>query len=640
MAEDKHKSYLVLARKWRPQRFEDVVGQRAISETLKRSIASGRIANAYLFSGQRGVGKTSIARIFAKALNCERGPTPEPCGKCARCLSITAGADLDVIEIDGATYTRVDDVRVLQEGISHLPYAARYKVYIIDEVHMLSTAAFNALLKTLEEPPPKVVFIFATTEPEKIPETIKSRCQQFSFEPVSAEDLTHHLERIIESENISLKEEERSEIIEAIVRTAEGSVRDALVTLEQLTVLGDGEIKLEFCRQLLGLVESLVLVQTLTFILQKNTAGLLNLVNELVRQGRDLQKFIRSFIYFLRDLLLVKAGADAQLLGISHERIEQLRNLVKDTGYPFLLNLMNTFLRLEEEMKTSGLPRFVLEFHLIKLTAIEPAVDLDRFIKKLESGSIPEPAKPRADSIKPSQFNPAGDGIKQEFFSTDTTDVTISTSTTTESPASQKTQEQLHQSEYSEPVKEFLSIDNKEQIWQKLCRMIGKKNPPLEESMKDCCLLGFNDSSIIIGVLNNQHSTFNMNLLQKNLSLISSVLEKNVGKNYAVQLKKVEVPEEKKIPVHKEEISPKSESDTTESFTEDSTIPEEIPVENGKNEEESIEKELLEIISSPLIEESADDIEGLLQQNPDLKTAVDQVVNIFKGKIVQPKKKK
>lgn len=640
MAEDKHKSYLVLARKWRPQRFEDVVGQRAISETLKRSIASGRIANAYLFSGQRGVGKTSIARIFAKALNCERGPTPEPCGECARCRSITAGADLDVIEIDGATYTRVDDVRVLQEGISHLPYAARYKVYIIDEVHMLSTAAFNALLKTLEEPPPKVVFIFATTEPEKIPETIKSRCQQFSFEPVSAEDLTHHLERIIQSENISLKAEERSEIIEAIVRTAEGSVRDALVTLEQLTVLGDGEIKLEFCRQLLGLVESSVLVQTLTFILQKNTAGLLNLVNELVRQGRDLQKFIRSFIYFLRDLLLVKAGADAQLLGISHERMEQLRNLVQDTGYPFLLNLMNTFLRLEEEMKTSGLPRFVLEFHLIKLTAIEPAVDLDKFIKKLEGGSIPQPQKPKADSVQSSQFKPAVDGIKTELFNTDTTAETISTATVTESPARQQTQDPGPKTGESESVKEFLSIDKKEVIWQKLCSLVGKKNPSLEESMKDCCLLGFNDSSIIIGVLNNQHSTFNINLLQKNISLISSVLQKIVGKNYAVQFKKVEIPEEKKIPVHKEEISLKPESDTSESVAEDLTVAEEIPVENGRNEEEAIDPELLEIISSPLTDESTNDIEALLRQNPDLKMAVDQIINIFKGKIVLPKKKK
>ncbi|MCX7766289.1 MAG: hypothetical protein N2246_06260 [Candidatus Sumerlaeia bacterium] len=397
---------------------------------------------------------------------------------------------------------------------------------------------------------------------------------------------------------------------------------------------------MEFCRQLLGLVESSLLIQTLTFIQQKNTAGLLNIVNDLVRQGRDLQKFIRSFIYFLRDLLLIKAGADARLLGFSQERLENLRNLVHTSGYPFLLNLMNTFLRLEEEMKTSGLPRFVLEFHLIKLTAIEPAIDLDRFIKKLESTSISQPAKPRAESEKSSQLKPAGDELRQEFVSTGKTEEPFSISPIPEISVSQRTQEQVPQPEHSESVRQVLSKDNKELVWQKLYSMVGRKNPSLEESLKDCCLLGFNDSSITIGVLDNQHSTFNMNLLRKNTEVISAVLEKIVGKKYAVELKKIELPEEKKIPENKEKVITQTEPDNNESVTADSLTTEELPIENGQSYEESLEQELLERIPSSLPDEPGNDIELLLQQNPDLKTAVDQIINIFKGKIVLPKRKR
>ncbi|MGQ9653584.1 MAG: DNA polymerase III subunit gamma/tau, partial [Thermodesulfobacteriota bacterium] len=241
-------AYLVLARRWRPQRFEDVIGQRHVTQTLQNAILSNRVAHAFLFSGARGVGKTTVARILAKALNCEAGPTPHPCGQCDSCREITDGISLDVQEIDGASNTHVDDVRELMDGLRYRPAKGRYRIYIIDEVHMLSGHAFNALLKTLEEPPPHVVFIFATTEPQKIPLTVVSRCQRYDFKRIPLADIVGHLERISLAEGIRV---DRDTLL-AIAKEAQGSLRDAQSLLDQVISYAGDNITREAVQEVLG----------------------------------------------------------------------------------------------------------------------------------------------------------------------------------------------------------------------------------------------------------------------------------------------------------------------------------------------------------------------------------------------------
>ncbi len=379
--------YQISSRKWRPQTFDDVVGQEVIKKELKNGLERGQIANAYLFSGPRGVGKTSMARIFSKALNCEEGPPPYICNKCSQCVSITKGACMDVIEIDGASYTKVENIRDLQEGVSRTPYSAKYKIYIIDEVHMLSTSSFNALLKTLEEPPRHVVFIFATTNPEKIPETVLSRCRHYEFKRIETSDIVKRLDLIVSNEkNITISPEEKKKILEAIAISAEGGMRDAQVTLDQLLTLSEEKITVSDVEQLLGLVETEMFFDIIYGIIRKETKNLIQIVNQVVQRGRDIERLVKTFVQFIRDILILRSGGDHSLVSLYGENLNRAKKLASDISYPFLLNLLNQFFILEEKLKTTNIPsRFLLEFTLIKMTAIEPAIDIDHILKELKS---------------------------------------------------------------------------------------------------------------------------------------------------------------------------------------------------------------------------------------------------------------
>lgn len=379
-------TYIVFARKWRPQTFEEVVGQETVRQQLANALAEGRIANAYLFAGPRGVGKTSIARILAKALNCRTGITPTPCNTCDQCVAITQGSSMDVIEIDGASYTGVDDIRELQEGVNRASFSARKKVYIIDEVHMLSKSAFNALLKTLEEPPSFVVFIFATTEIEKIPETIRSRCQIFMFERISTTDIIGRLDLILTREKgVKVNEEEKAAILEAIASGAEGGMRDAEVMLEQLISLSGGNLRFEYVSQLLGLVEFDLLIGTVRDLVKRDIRSLLERVVQLVNKGRDLERFIKTMLGFLRDLLILKAGGSVLPETYSAERMKEINELLENISLSFLLNTINNFFALEERVKSIAQTRFLLEFVFIRLCAIQTDVDIDSILERLES---------------------------------------------------------------------------------------------------------------------------------------------------------------------------------------------------------------------------------------------------------------
>ncbi len=405
---EENSTYRVFALKWRPETFEDVVGQEPVKRELQNAIRNGRVGHAYLFAGPRGVGKTSIARIFAKALNCETGITPTPCNVCHQCISITRCNSMDVIEIDGASYNKVENIHDLQEGLNRATFSARKKVYIIDEVHMLSTSAFNALLKTLEEPPGFVVFIFATTEIEKIPETIRSRCQVFLFERISSRDIMDRLDYILKREKgIDVPEGERQAILQAVAASAEGGLRDAEVALDQLITLSGGHITFEHVSQLLGLVELDILQETVRNLAAKEIRPLLERVAMLVEKGRDLERFIKSLQSFVRDLMILKAGGGPPRMEYSPERIAGLNDLLREVSLPFLLNAMNNLLGLEERMKSTSQGRFLLEFTFIKLCVIQSDVDIDSLLKRAETLGRGAPASQSPSPGRPPQAPPS-----------------------------------------------------------------------------------------------------------------------------------------------------------------------------------------------------------------------------------------
>jgi DNA polymerase III subunit gamma/tau len=382
-------NYVVLARRYRPQTFNEIVAQEQVQSGLRGAIAGGQIAHAYLFSGPRGTGKTSTARILAKALNCQNGgPRPDPCGKCESCRAIAAGSSLDVIEIDAASNTGVDNIRDLRSGVALAPFS-RFKVYIVDEVHMLSMQAFNALLKTLEEPPPQVVFVLATTELHKVPETIVSRCQSYAFRRFTVPEIAKQLGRIFDIEvrrrGLTVEPEERERILDLLARNAEGGMRDAQVGLDQVLVLSHEKVEFEAVRRFLGSVRIDVLDRFIRGLYQRETAELLSLIDELVNGGQDLERFAKNFAEELRDLLVARtAPQKPELLNVSPDRYQNLQGLAGSLPVGFLLNVASAFLRLADEMKMSTQSRFLLEYTVIRLTQVDPVEDVGKIIARLQ----------------------------------------------------------------------------------------------------------------------------------------------------------------------------------------------------------------------------------------------------------------
>ncbi|MGF1573048.1 MAG: DNA polymerase III subunit gamma/tau [Sumerlaeia bacterium] len=402
-------SYQVIARRYRPQVFADLIGQKSVVSQLQNEIRENRNGHGYLFCGPRGTGKTSTARIFAKALNCEKGPTVEPCGKCSHCLEIANGTHLDIIEVDAATYTKADDTKALLEGLHRAPFSARDKIYIIDEVHMLSNHSFNALLKSLEEPPAHVVFILATTNPEKIPETVLSRCRRLNFDRIDPNNIVQSLDAILQKEKVDVATGEREPILKAIALASEGGLRDAQVLLDQLISLSSEELTLEITRSLLGVVETDLFHQLLTGLAQRDVGVCLELVNNMVDRGRDLQRFIKMFLSFLRDAMLYKAGASADLIRILDPKDPDIQSTLKSLSLPYLLNIVQQFMELESSIRGAVPPRFLLEFTLIKLTAIDPRLLVDASLSSngSSSGNAPKAQQTQADASSASSATSA-----------------------------------------------------------------------------------------------------------------------------------------------------------------------------------------------------------------------------------------
>lgn len=357
-------SYIVFALKWRPKNFDEIIGQDNIVATLKNAIQKNRLAHAYLFSGPRGVGKTSTARILAKALNCKGGPTVNPCSACPACIDIAGGRSLDVIEIDGASNRGIDEIRTLRENVKFAPTQGKYKIYIIDEVHQITSEGFNALLKTLEEPPPFVKFIFATTHPHKVIPTILSRCQRLDFRRISVMETIAQLERIALAEKINIDKK----VLFAIAKSSDGSLRDAESILDQLISFTKDEVSLEDVISMLGLVEQDTLFDITDKIINKDARGALELFNNIIDRGKDIGNFLTNLIEHFRNLMIAKiTQADPKLIDLPKEICDKLLQQVNAFSLEEIFSVFNTLVNTKEMTKRLESLRIPLEVSLVKL---------------------------------------------------------------------------------------------------------------------------------------------------------------------------------------------------------------------------------------------------------------------------------
>ncbi|HEY4687165.1 MAG TPA: DNA polymerase III subunit gamma/tau, partial [Candidatus Subteraquimicrobiales bacterium] len=381
-------THLSLYRKWRPQAFSEVVGQNHITRTLSNALKKNRLAHVYLFAGSRGTGKTSVAKILARAANCEKGPTPTPCNSCSSCQSISQGKSMDVLEIDAASNRGIDEIRDLREKIYFAPTSCRYKVYIIDEVHMLTTEAFNALLKMLEEPPPHALFVLATTEPHKVPLTVLSRCQRFDFQPLSVSEIEKRLAEVAKAEKISLEDGAAT----FIAQYAQGSLRDAVGILDQISSFTGGQVRIEDATSLLGIIESELFYEVTNIIAEKNATAGFSFVQKLVDEGKDLRQFIKGLTEYFRNLFVIKTSSEAEkIISALPETIEKMKEQTSLFGPDRLINFMETLSEAYQKARVSSEGRFVLETTLVRLVREESLSEqsllgrLERLEKQLKS---------------------------------------------------------------------------------------------------------------------------------------------------------------------------------------------------------------------------------------------------------------
>jgi DNA polymerase-3 subunit gamma/tau len=524
-------SYLVLARKWRPQGFDDLIGQEPIIRILKNSIDQGKVAHAYLFSGPRGVGKTSTARILAKALNCKEGPTSAPCGTCASCMSITNGSSVDVMEIDGASNNSVNDIRDLRERVKYAPSGGRYKVYIIDESHMLSDAAFNALLKTLEEPPSHVVFVLATTAPKKIPSTVLSRCQHLPFRRIPGQEIKKRLKKISLAENINIS----GPTLELVAKAADGSLRDSLTILDQLSSFSS-DITESDVKDLLGITDFGLLSQISVAIIEGKREEILKIVGELVEQGTDMKSFVKELVRFFRDLLVASViKSPDEVLDFGKEEMDVIKDIVSKTSEDQLTLLLSEILKAEIDVKNASAPRLALEISLIKASFLSSMRPLKEILKNLETYTKePMPVIKKAataETEKQHKRHTEHASVRNEPLKSEPPDLEAGLR---EEPLRQ-TQE--IQGEVQGDKKKVSGVES-EGLWE---RAIKKLEAPLASKLSRA-EFRFTDDELKV-VLNGGDSVF-ADSIRKNLKLIEKIFSEEIGTAIKV---KIETIKEKRV---------------------------------------------------------------------------------------------
>jgi DNA polymerase-3 subunit gamma/tau len=501
-------SYLVLARKYRPQFFEDVIGQEHITELLTKAINSGRVHHAYLFCGPRGICKTSCARILSKALNCEKGPTVKPCGQCPACTEIAKGTSFDVMEIDGASNRGIDEIRALRENVKFAPSYNRFKIYIIDEVHMLTTEAFNALLKTLEEPPPHVKFIFATTEPQKVPATIVSRCQRFDFKRVGIKALVEAMEKIAGSEGLSID----PDALFAIAKAAQGSFRDALSILDQLSALSDRDIKSDDVYSMLGLVETENLFELVDAIGKKDCGSALKTLDKIIDQGKDLKQLMRDLTDHFRNLMVIKIGGKSlgKLIDYPVAVKEMILTQTELFSIEDILAAIDAMISAQETARVTESYRIPLEVAFAMLTYTgKPAVI---------TGSNEKPLSRTAQS--PMQI------VKNKKGQVDVSGT---------EPAVPKNIVQPGPASKPEPGNNTVDLETLLQKWDHLTHAVSRKRMSIATYLQEGVPCGIDDNEITVGFP--KDCAFHKECLEEdaNLKLVDSVLSEFFQSNLRVR---------------------------------------------------------------------------------------------------------
>jgi DNA polymerase III subunit gamma/tau len=512
-------SYLVLARKWRPQSFEDVAGQSHISRTLQNAIRANRIAHAYLFTGVRGVGKTTAARILAKALNCSQGPTPTPCNECVQCKEIIHGSCIDVIEIDGASNRGIDEIRQIVENVRYQPARCAFKIYIIDEVHQVTKDAFNALLKTLEEPPPSVKFILATTEPHRLPETILSRCQRFDFRRIAIREIVQRLGDISDREGLKISQS----ALLALAREADGSMRDAQSLLEQvLSCVGTedqgAEVDEILLQEVFGLAERRMLFNISESIIASDGKRCLELVAQAADQGRDLTRLSKDLVEHFRNLMVARVcgqkaekslgGDRAELLDLPDQEIIDLSSQASKVSIDTLLDYFDFMATGDDEIARAANPRFVLETLLVRLATLPKSLPVTQLIDRLT----------QLESRLLVHGQPAAVGTKVSAPAR--TETTIDSLNSNEASAA--------------AALAFPSSVNKDQVWQNFVSFISKEKKLLASHLESGSALAVSPESLTIGIAEKHHLSYLQDA--ENMALLKSFANRFFSRDVTIEL--------------------------------------------------------------------------------------------------------
>ncbi len=513
-------SYLVFARKYRPQTFDDVTGQEHVTRTLTNAILAGRVAHAILFSGPRGTGKTTVARILAKAMNCINGPTPAPCNLCRSCTEITAGNSVDVLEIDGASNNGVENVRDLRDNVKYKPAYSKYKIYIIDEVHMLSTPAFNALLKTLEEPPSHVMFIFATTEPHKIPVTILSRCQRHDFKRISLDLITRQMASICGKEGVAVSEEN----LFSIARAAGGSMRDALSLLDLVLSCSDGPATDENLRNILGIVDRRIIFKISEAILSSDMHVLLDSLDDLYENGHNIKELYSDIIEHFRNLLVVKMDKNLnKLINLPSNEIDLMKGQVRDIPATFLNQIFDLLYREEPAVRFSPNPKLSLEMVFFSMFQIKPALPIDLLIEKIDGLRQKLPAE------RSNKFSKTGTvyvNSEKEYLKTGISEKAAESYNKRGNESGAK----MSQSAVLNDTHNDLNT-----TWERLFAVISEKHPSLAANMTKCAIRSIAGNRLEIEVDGNG---FNLSRIKnsKNMVILNKVCREFFGKEIEVVL--------------------------------------------------------------------------------------------------------
>ena len=528
-------SYQVLSLKLRPQRFDEVVGQTHVTRTLQNAIGLDRVAHGYIFSGPRGVGKTTTARILAKVLNCKNPKDNNPCGTCVNCTEITQGSNLDVQELDGASNRGIDEMRDLREAVKYPPNNSKYRIYIIDEVHMLTREAFNALLKTLEEPPPHVIFIMATTDAHKVPATILSRTQRFDFKHISINDISEYLKQILESENIKYD----TDGIRLIAQKADGSLRDSLSLLDQTIAYASDALDVETIRDVLGIIKENVFLNIIQTIEKRDHKEVIHQLSQLIDAGYAISDFISGFNEFLRNCMIQKTGESAKL-NLSENSLNWLQTGCRFSTADFL-RMLDLSLQFESKLRFLQQPQISLEALFIKLSMMDASVD----IASILSGEVPKTISvKKPESQKPSitTENPDSPLVQTEPIDspqpTENNPLTEKLTTPTQPVVSEPVPQQVRN----------LTLEDFNNSWTEIIEGLEEKNSKIAHFLEEAKLSSFDGKQLLIELVNGHR--FQLKTLEKDAEQIASVINDKLNQKirikFHIQENNEEKPEKKK----------------------------------------------------------------------------------------------